>query len=257
MESLRKPFFLIAVALAAIVVLVELGKVGADAILPKQPSTIQCASLDDPDLRAECLQPGRLAQLQELSKKRPPGLGVPYLALIDGVVLFTMVLMAASLFVPERVVGRTQGCATLIFSVLLLLGSIVLIFVALGLLILMVSLFLAAPFGTLTYLAIYGFFDRSGASIILSLLMILKLALSGSLLLAHQKFIQNKGLVLLMLTALLGNVIVSFLHGFVPGILVSITDAIAAIVVAILAVIWAIILLIGAVVSIIKIIRPD
>ena len=55
-----------------------------------------------------------------------------------------------------------------------------------------------------------------------------------------------------MLTSLLANVIVSFLHGLVPSVLVSITDAIAAIIVAILALIWAIVLLVFSVVSIVK-----
>jgi hypothetical protein len=48
------------------------------------------------------------------------------------------------------------------------------------------------------------------------------------------------------------NLIISFLHGFVPIILVSITDAIGAIIVGILAVIWAIILLVFAIISVIK-----
>ena len=55
--------------------------------------------------------------------------------------------------------------------------------------------------------------------------------------------------------SLLGNVIITFLHGFPPGFLVSITDVIGAIIVAILAVIWAIFLLIGAIPAILASIR--
>jgi VanZ family protein len=80
----------------------------------------------------------------------------------------------------------------------------------------------------------------------------LKLGFVVCLLLAHQRFLQNKGLVLLVLTSLLANLIIGFLHNFVPLPLVSITDAIGAIVVAILAVIWALVLLIFAIISIIK-----
>src|SRR5205823_3915511 len=99
--------------------------------------------------------------------------------------------------------------------------------------------------------------NRAGADIALSLIMLLKLGFSGSLVLAQQRFLESKRLVLLILTSLLGNVIVSFLHGIVPGLLVSITDAIAAIIIGIVAVIWGIILLIGSIISIIKIVRLD
>jgi hypothetical protein len=61
--------------------------------------------------------------------------------------------------------------------------------------------------------------------------------------------------VLLIVTSLVANLIVTFLHGIVPLFLVSITDAIAAIVVAIIGIIWAIVLLIGAIVAIVKVLR--
>jgi hypothetical protein len=121
----------------------------------------------------------------------------------------------------------------------------------------MISLLLSVPFGTLAYLAIYGFFDRTAASIILSLTLLLKLGFGISLVVAQQRFLQNIGLIIIVILALVGNVLVSFLHGIVPIFLVSITDAIAAIIVAILALIWAILLLIGAIISIIKALRPS
>ena len=82
--------------------------------------------------------------------------------------------------------------------------------------------------------------------------MTLKFGFIVCLILAHQRFLQNKGLVLIVLTSLLANLIIGFLHNFVPGPLVSITDAIGAIIVGILAVIWAIVLLIFSIISIIK-----
>jgi hypothetical protein len=87
--------------------------------------------------------------------------------------------------------------------------------------------------------------------------MSLKLAFAVVLLLAHQRFLQNKGLVLIILTSLLANVILSFLHGIVPRLLVSITDAIGAIVVGILAAVWALIFLIGSIPAIVKALRVD
>jgi hypothetical protein len=87
--------------------------------------------------------------------------------------------------------------------------------------------------------------------------MLLKFGLSICLVLAQQRFFQGKGLVLLILTSLLGTVIVNFLLGLVPGVLVSVTDAIAALIVGIIAVIWGFILLIGSLVSIVKVLRLD
>jgi hypothetical protein len=164
--------------------------------------------------------------------------------------------MGVSLLIPKRVHGRVQGCATLIFAVLLILGGLALIFVALGLLIFMVALILSF-FGFFSYLALYGFFDRTGAEVLLSLLMALKLGFGGFLVAAQPRFLQNKGLVLIVLTSLLANVIIGFLHGLVPRLLISITDAVAAIVVGILAVIWAVILLFGSLGSVAKAVRPD
>ena len=69
------------------------------------------------------------------------------------------------------------------------------------------------------------------AGVLLGLIMTLKFGFAGCLAFAHQGFLKMKGLVLIVLTSMLAGIIVSFLHGLVPGILVSITDAIAAIIV--------------------------
>ena len=186
-----------------------------------------------------------------------PGFGVPYLALLDGLVLFTFGLMGLSLVLPSGLHAKLQGIGTLIVSLLLLLGAIVLIFVTLALLIVMVSLLLAPIFGTAAYFAIYGDFARDRAAGLLSALMLLKLVAAVCLVLAHPGFLQNKGLVLLLLTSLLAQVITAFLHGFPPGFLVSITDAIAGLISAILAAVWSLVLLIGSVPAVVKALRVD
>lgn len=220
-DSLRLPFFIVALVCFALALLGELGAL-AHRLIP----------VDDPGT--------------------PPGLGVPYLALLDGLLLFVAGLMALPLLLPDRVHAKLQGIATLVVSLLALLGGILMVIAALVLLMIMVSLLLAAPFGTIAYFAIYGSFSTGVAQAVLSLLMLLKLAGAVCLVLAHQRFLQNKGLVLLILTSLLGNLVVSFLHALVPTPLVSITDAVAAIVVAILALIWAILLLLGSLPAIFK-----
>ena len=187
----------------------------------------------------------------------PPGVGVPYLALLDGLILYTFGLMGLSMILPSGIHAKIQGIATLIVSLLMLLGSIALIIVTFILLILMVTLLLAPIFGTIAYLALYGDFATGKAAGLLSAFMLLKLTAAVCLILAHPRFLQNKGLVLLLLTSLLAHVITGFLHGFPPGILVSITDAIAGLITAILAAIWSIVLLIGSVISVVKAIRLD
>lgn len=260
MDSLRKPPFFVAIALAVIIVLIE---VGAGGLLNSIGGAVNSATgainnvaaevSSDPEL-AEAYRNAPKSDIEALANQgKPPGMGILYMALLDGILLFTIVLTATGMFVPQRVQGNIQGCVTGIFGLILVLAGIVMIIVAIGLIILMVTLLLAIPFGTIAYLIIYGFFPRGAASATLALLMSLKIGFGVALVLAQQRFLQNKGLVLLVITSLLANVIVSFLHGIVPGILVSITDGIAGVIVAILALIWAIVLMFGALLSLIKV----
>jgi len=221
LDSLRLPFFIVSLICFTLVLVGEFGALVHRLIPLKDPGT-------------------------------PPGLGIPYLALLDGLLLFIVILMALPLLLPDRLHAKLQGIATLIVSFISLLGGIVMIIVALVLVMIMVSLLLAVPFGTIAYLAIHGGFDTTAAQVILNLLLLLKIVGAVCLVLAHQRFLQNKGLVLLILTSLIGNLIIAFLHALVPTPLVSITDAVAAIIVAILAVIWAILLLIGSLPAIFK-----
>lgn len=169
--------------------------------------------------------------------------------------LWTTGLFSLSLLVPDRIQGRVQGVATLVFSVVLLLVTVVLLVVAFVELTVMVSLFLAAPFGTLAYLAVWGFFPVGDAAVLLGLVLLLKLVWAGLLLLAQPRFLQNKGLVLLALTTLLCTVALEFLHRLVPVILVSITDDLGALVLAAVAAIWALVLLVGSIPAIVKAVR--
>ena len=239
MERLKTPFFFVALAAMVLVILLEIGGgfllAGHDV-----GSTIsgQAASVGGVNVPA--------------GGQTPPGLGLGYLALVDGIALFTVLLMGIGLVVPPKLQGRLQAIVTLIFSILLILAALVLLIIAFVKLILMVTLLFAFPFGTIAYLIIWGSFPRGEATVLLSLLMFLKLVFGAFLVLAQPRFVQNKGLVLLTLTSLICNIVLEFLHGIVPGILVSITDAIGAIVFAIVAIIWAIVLLIGSIPGIIR-----
>ena len=247
------PFFIAALVLVFVIVLVEVGQAGILRGPAQAPSSIaEVIPEGDSELSGALaeLEPGEIQKL--LAQDRPPGLAIRAMALLDGCLLFAVGLMGLSLLIRERLQARVQGCATFVFGLLIVLGAIAVILGTLALVILMISLLLSVPFGTLAYLALYGFFNRGGANAMLGLLMTLKLAFAICLVVAQQRFLQNKGLVLLIITSFLANVIISFLHGLVPRFLVSITDGIAAIVMGVLAAIWALILLIGSIPGIIK-----
>ena len=262
MGGLRTPFFLVAVGLAAVAVMIELGTLALpqQARQPGAALTALCTGPSPPD---QCGSPAGRADLMgqieqaQLSQPPTPGLAVPALVLVDGVLLLVLAVMAAALLVPARVHGRVQGIVGAVISVLLILAAIVVAFRALAQLVLMVSLLLAFPFGTIVYLIIWGFFDRGGAAIALGLLMLVKTVIAVCLAAAHQSFVTDKGLLVMVAASLIANLVVSFLHGLVPGFLVSITDAIAAIVVAIIGIIVAILSLAGSIVSIVRAIRPQ
>ncbi len=227
MDTLRKPLLFLAIALITIIVMVEMGTA---AILQHTPGLVSVA--DAPT----------------------PGYGIPSLAILDALVWFTTLLIAMPLFITHRLQGRIQGIATLIFSIILLLLAIRLIFTTLIALTIMVTLLVSPIFGTAAYFALYRSFNLTDASIVLSMLMVLKLLFAGCLLMAQQRFLQNNGLVLIILTTLIATLIVSFLHGMVLPFLISITDAIAGLIVLILAVIWLLIFVIGSLGSILKVV---
>ena len=225
LDSMRKPFLVVSLIAIFVAVLVELGSM---AILgPHTPPPLGIS---------------------------PTGKAIPAMAFLDGLIFFATLLITIALLIPERVQSKVQGIVTLVFSFLLVLGCIVVIFADIQLLILMVSLLMSIPFGTMVYLAVWSNFGVSGARAALSLIMLLKIVFAVCLVLAHQRFLKNKGLVLIIITSLVSNLIIAFLHGFVPGFLVSITDDIAAIIICILAIIWAVVYLIGGIVSVIKVI---
>ncbi|MER7893995.1 hypothetical protein ABTX15_29695 [Micromonospora sp. NPDC094482] len=243
MGELRKPFLLLAMLAIGLAIGVELG-----AGLLTGGGDAAGALRDSAD--ALDVELGDVAGVSE-----PSGRGTGYLALIDAVAVWSTGLFCLSLVLPERIQGRVQGLATLIFSILLLIASVVALIVAFVELSIMVSLFLAAPFGTLAYLAVWGFFPVGDAALLLGLALLLKLAWAALLVLAQPRFLQNKGLVLLILTSLLCTVLLQFLHGLVPVILVSILDDLGALLFAVVAVVWGLVLLIGSIPAIVKAVR--
>ena len=204
LDDLRKPFFIVSLVCIALAVLVELGSI---AIVSQHvPSA---GALDAPT----------------------PGRGIPTQALLDGLVLYATVIMGLALIIPERIQGRLQGIVTLVVAILLLLACIPVLFGELALLFLMIGLLFSPPFGTIAYLAAFGSFPVGTARATISLIMLLKVLFAVFLVLAHQRFLQNKGLMLIIIMSFVGTLVLGFLQGLVPGILVSITDDIGAIII--------------------------
>ena len=185
-----------------------------------------------------------------------PGLGIASLAAVDALLAMSLAIIAsAAVGVSPHALERASGCVTTIVSFLTLLASLAMVFVALGLLLLMVGLLVATPFGTAVYMAVFGDFERKPAAITIGILMILKLV--GALLafLGNQHILKSKSLVLMFLTSIALTFVLAYLHGLPPRFLVSITDAVGAIIAFVFAIIWSIAYLIGGVVGAVR--RPS
>lgn len=226
MDQLRTPFFVFAIFCLVLAVLVE---VAAGNLL---------AQLTAGDLPADMAN--------------TPGYAINYIALLDGILLYSLFWMALGLFVPRGITGRVQGIITLVLSFFALLGTIVLIIAAFALLMLMITLLLAVPFGTIAYLVAWGHFAVSAAAATLGFAMLLKLMFCVFLVLAQQRFLENKGLVILIAASLGLTWVTGFVQAFLPGFLASIGDAAIALVIAVVAAIWLLVLLIGSIIATIK-----
>jgi hypothetical protein len=256
LDAIRKPFLFLSAILLLFAVLVEIGAaVLVQPAAPRQDIPPEIASqLSPSDLVAAQAQMRESAQQ---TKREPPGFGITALARIDVILLLTLGLMALSLVIGDHLTGRIQGLVSLIVGILVFLSAFKALFATLIELMIRVTLLLATPFGTIAYLAMFSFFDRGGAGAILGLSWLLKIAAAVCLLLAHQRYLKQYGLILLFLTSLLGSFLVTFLHGFPPRFLVNITDPIAAIVNDILALIWAIVTIVFGIIALIKALKPQ
>ena len=164
-------------------------------------------------------------------------------------------MLGLSLIMELRVYGRIQGIVTLIVTLLWVVGAFFTALLALAKLFLMFGLFVAAPFGTIAYLALWGSFPTSQAAAILALLLLLKIVFAVLLILSQPKFLKVTGLVVLLLVSVLLQVILGIIHSFLPGPLVSIGDQFWALITVVVALVWALIMLLGSIPAIINALR--
>ena len=184
-----------------------------------------------------------------------PGLAIRMTGLIDAGLAWTLLLMAIDFAKPVSWVARVQGIITLILSFFGVVGGIALIFLTFSLLILMVTLLLAVPFGTIAYVAIWASFPARAVCGILALIMAFKLLGAGFLVAASPALLKNKGLLILLLFSVGSTFLSGFLIAFVPGLVAAIADAIGALIAAILGTIWLFVMLIGAIFAVLRAIR--
>src|SRR5215475_3745304 len=112
LDSMRKPFFIVALIAIFLAVFVELGSL---AILGH-------ASANS-------------ANTFGIS---PSGKAIPAMAFLDGLIFFATLIIGIALLIPERVQSKVQGIATLVFSFFLCLACIRVILVDFALLMVMV-----------------------------------------------------------------------------------------------------------------------
>lgn len=267
MGKLRIPFLILALVVIAVIVLIERSALNPQVVARWVPQSILAP---DPNSMLDRALDGFTAEQQqeldalrqekrdEISQLQPElsGFGVASLQYVDGFLLFTVALMTLALVLPEALHARIQGILTLIFAIVVAIVAFLKILAVLVKLVTMVALLLSFPFGTIAYLIIYGSFPVGPATAVLALIFILKLIFVVLMLLAHERFITNIGLVVFVIVSFVANIIVSLLYGIVPGFLVSISDAVAAIVIAIIGIILAIVMGIVSILAIILALKP-
>ncbi|HEX7079407.1 MAG TPA: hypothetical protein VF329_00130 [Gammaproteobacteria bacterium] len=179
-----------------------------------------------------------------------PGLGGPYLALLDGILLYFVVVTSLGYFRFKAQVAKAAAVAGLILSLVGVVVSFLLIVAAFLAIMLMLGLLFAAPFGTLAYLDLFANFPKQRAIEALSFIMLLKVFFLFMLALTDLGYLKNKLLVILIGLSMLATWLTSMLIAWPPGFLSSITDAVGALVTAVIAFVWLIVTLVASILGI-------
>lgn len=190
-----------------------------------------------------------------LSQFDRPGLGLVGLGIFDILLFYSFTMIGLQVWGLGAISGRLQFVLALFSGITGVFGGLALVLAAIAALTIMVALLLAIPFGTLTYLALFGHFDTAAARIILSLLLTVKLGGLALIVLAAPGILKNTTLVLMSAVSVLFTFGLGFVHALVPNFLVSIADTICAIVFGIVAAIWMLLLVLSGLGSLIRVIR--
>jgi hypothetical protein len=183
------------------------------------------------------------------------GWGIPFLAFVDGIICYSLLWRSLNYVLPGSIQVKLQVPLALVGGILYILGAIVALFVAFALLLLMMTLLVAVPFGTLVYLARWGGFPSGTASATLGVLMACRVVTLVLLVFADKSALGHKGLLFTLILGFLGGAILSFLHGIAPLPFVAITDMIGALINVILGIVLALVIVIGSIVPLFRVIK--
>jgi len=168
-------------------------------------------------------------------------MGLGAVAIFDLFVLMTVGLITAPMILTNAVVGRIQGVLTFIAAFIILVTILASLFSAISLLIkIIISLYFP-----LSYLFVYADFPVAVAGFFLIFSTLFKIGFVFFMVAAHQRFLENFGLVKICATSLGLTALVSLTHGL-PRIFVSITDDIGAIIILVVALIRSVGFLLGS-----------
>ena len=109
MDKLRLPFFVAALVLIAVVVLVEMGS----ALLLKGKTATADLQVE---LNKKENEGADRKEVSALNGQAPPGLGIPCMAFLDGLVAFTALLMGLPFLLSDRLQGRIVGITSVILA---------------------------------------------------------------------------------------------------------------------------------------------
>jgi hypothetical protein len=188
-----------------------------------------------------------------VGEESAPGLGGPYLALLDGILLWTTLVFALGYFPLKSVTSRVATIIGLILAFFGMIGAFFMIIFAFTALMLMVGLLLAVPFGTIAYLDAFAHFPKGEAVAALSFIILLKLLFLVFLALTDVGYLKAKGLMILLGISILMTWLTSFLIALPPAFLSTITDTAGALITSVIAFVWLIVIFIFAIVGLFKV----
>jgi hypothetical protein len=170
------------------------------------------------------VDPSEVAHVAATEHPRAP-LAPAALALIDALLLVTLALPARRL----SLVGRLA----------VVIGGMAVAVAAIARLRFLVALYLSPPFGTLSYLLLYGSFRRRDALVVVVALAAARAAVYVALPRTTAGRPDADALFAVAIASLAASVVTVVCYSWAPVTLVSITDAAAAAAVALTAVVWA------------------
>ncbi|WP_208348312.1 hypothetical protein [Pseudaestuariivita rosea] len=248
--KLRKIPLWIAFVLTLLLVGIEIGA----QFLPMPSEGSNVAFIQDLETEEERDQ-ARRQFAADSSPDRPPGMATSSIALIDGLLLWTMLMLVTSGVISQGVHNKLRAIATPIVTLIFLIISLIVLILAIVKLMLMLSLLLAVPFGTIVYMIIFASFNTGAVTIAVGLITLLRAVAFVLLLVSSWRYLKNKTLVFIVITGFLIGLLMGIVFALLPGMLHSIGDAVLAIIIAILGLIWALILFIRSLPGILSLVR--